>query len=123
MDENLKKYLDSKFEHVDQKFEGIDRKFADIDQKFERVNQKFEGINQKFEGINQKFEQVESRLVEKMRDTQTKLLRGFESFSAGQAIRLRKVEADQANLDLALRSRVDIVESRLLQIEFRRGIQ
>jgi hypothetical protein len=49
------------------------------------------------------------------------LLRGFESFSVGQNIRLRKVEADQSNLDTSLRGRMDVVESRLMQIELRLG--
>ncbi len=80
-------------------------------------------LDEKFAGIDRRFEQLELRLVEKMRDMQTELLRGFEAFSAGQTIRLRKVEADQSNLDLALRSRVDIVEARLTQIEFRLGNQ
>ena len=40
-------------------------------------------------------EGMENRLVEKMRDMQTELLRGFESFSAAQTIPLRKLEADQ----------------------------
>jgi hypothetical protein len=66
---------------------------------------------------------MEARLVEKMRDMQTELLRGFEAFSSGQTIRLRKVEADQSNLDTALRGRVDILESRLSQIELRLGKQ
>jgi hypothetical protein len=64
-----------------------------------------------------------SGLIEKMRDMQTELLRGFEAFSAGQTIRLRKVEADQSNLDASLRGRVDILESRLTQIEMRLGRQ
>ena len=34
------------------------------------------------------------RLVDKMRDMQTELLRGFAAFSEGPAIRLRKVEVD-----------------------------
>ncbi|MEO8049056.1 MAG: hypothetical protein ABI833_01455 [Acidobacteriota bacterium] len=37
---------------------------------------------------------MEARLTDKMRDRQTELLRGFASFSNGQTIRLRKVEAD-----------------------------
>jgi hypothetical protein len=37
-------------------------------------------------------ERLETRLVEKMRDIQTELLRGFASFSQAQTIRLRKVE-------------------------------
>ncbi len=71
----------------------------------------------------QALDALEHRLIEQMRDMQTELLRGFESFSAGQTIRLRKVEADQSNLDTALSGRVSVVEARLLQIELRLGKQ
>jgi hypothetical protein len=64
---------------------------------------------------------MEDRLVEKMRDMQTELLRGFSSFSEAQTIRLRKVEADQSNLDAALSGRVNVLEKRLLEIEIRLG--
>ena len=52
--------------------------------------------------LKQHLEAMESRLTEKVRDMQTELLRGFAAFSEGQNIRLRKVEADQSNLDAAL---------------------
>ena len=42
--------------------------------------------------LKQYLEAMEGRLVEKMRDMQTELLRGFATFSEGQTIRLRKVE-------------------------------
>ena len=75
--------------------------------------------------IKQQLDAMEARIVtslrEKMRDMQTELLRGFASFSSGQAIRLRKVEADQSNLDTALSGRVSVLESRLLEIELRLG--
>ena len=58
-------------------------------------------------------------LTEKMRDMQTEVLRAFESFAAGQNIRLRKLEADHSNLDAALTGRVEIVERRLFEIEKR----
>jgi hypothetical protein len=64
---------------------------------------------------------MEDRLVEKMGDMQTELLRGFASFSEAQTIRLRKVEADQSNLDAALSGRVNVLEKRLLEIEIRLG--
>jgi hypothetical protein len=66
-------------------------------------------------------EGMEDRLTERMRDMQTELLRGFEAFSAGQVLRVRKVEADQSNLNSALSGRVDVLESRMLQIELRLG--
>ena len=64
---------------------------------------------------------LEERLIEGMRDMQTELLRGFSAFSEGQTIRLRKVEADQSNLDAALSARVNVLEKRLLEIELRLG--
>jgi hypothetical protein len=68
-----------------------------------------------------KFADMENRLVEKMRDMQTELLRGFESFSHSQTIRLHKLEVDHSNLDISLRGRVDVLENRLMQIELRLG--
>ena len=71
----------------------------------------------------QYLEAMEGRLVDKMRDMQTELLRGFAAFSEGQTIRLRKVEVDQSNLDAALSGRLNVVEGRLRQIELRQGIE
>jgi hypothetical protein len=71
--------------------------------------------------LEARLEAMRDGLIEAMRRMQTELLRGFEAFSAGQTIRLRKVEADQSNLDTALSSRVSIVESRLHEIELRLG--
>src|ERR1700692_2433242 len=62
---------------------------------------------------------TEERLTEAMRDMKRELLRGFAAFSQGQTIRLRKVEADQSNLDAALSGRVNLLEQRLLEIELR----
>ena len=73
--------------------------------------------------LNEQLIGLENGLVEKMRDMQTELLRGFAAFSEGQTIRLRKVEVDQSNLDAALSGRVNIVEGRLRQIELRQGIE
>ena len=58
-------------------------------------------------------------LIEAMRDMQTEVLRAFESFAAGQQIRLRKLEADHSNLDAATSGRLAVLEQRLLQIEKR----
>lgn len=62
---------------------------------------------------------LEERLIEHMRGMQTELLRGFASFSAGQTIRMRKLEADQSNLSYALSGRIEVLEERLLEIEQR----
>jgi len=62
---------------------------------------------------------LKNELIEHMRGMQTELLRGFASFSAGFEIRMRKVEADQSNLDAALSGRVLVLEKRLREIEQR----
>jgi len=56
-----------------------------------------------------------------MRDMQSELLRGFAAHSGGITLRVRKVEADQSNLDAALSRRVEILEKRLGEIEQRLG--
>ena len=65
---------------------------------------------------------TEDHLVETMRGMQTELLRGFEAFSQVHTIRLRKVEIDQSNLDTSLSGRIQVLESRLLQIELKLGV-
>ncbi|MBV9303474.1 MAG: hypothetical protein JOY62_18415 [Acidobacteriaceae bacterium] len=42
---------------------------------------------------------LEEKLIETMRDMQTELLRGFAAHNTGLTVRMRKVEADQSNLD------------------------
>jgi len=66
---------------------------------------------------------IVEELTEVMRDMQSELLRGFQSFSTAQTIRLRKVEADQSNLDAALSGRVNVLEQRLLEIELKLGMR
>lgn len=71
--------------------------------------------------LKQYLEGMEARLVERMRDMQAELLRGFAAHAAGMVLRVRKVEADQSNLDAALSGRVEILEKRLGEIEQRLG--
>lgn len=56
-------------------------------------------------------------MAEVMRDMQTELLRGMSAHSGSFGLRMRKVEADQSNLDASLSGRVDILEKRLGEIE------
>jgi hypothetical protein len=78
------------------------------------------------EDLKQHLEAMEKRIVdsltEHMRDMQTELLRGFEAFSTGQTIRLRKLEAEHSLLDTSVSGRMDALETRLRQIEQRLGL-
>ncbi len=81
MDADLKAYLEMRFSGLETKFSGLETKFSGLETQ----------MNEKFAAIDVKFEDLENRLIERTRDMQTELLRGFESFSAGQTIRLRKL--------------------------------
>lgn len=61
--------------------------------------------------------------TEQMSHLETGLLRGFVAFPLRRPSRLRKVEADQSNLDTAPGIRLNIGEARLTQIELRLGQQ
>lgn len=66
--------------------------------------------------------EMEARLIETMRNMQTELLRGMAAHSAGMTLRMRKLEADQSNLDASVSGRVEILEKRLGEIEQRLGL-
>jgi hypothetical protein len=128
VDQELKSYLDGKFSAIngkadanDRRLDAIDGRFDAIDRRFDAIDGRLDAIDGRLDAMDGKFVELENRLIEKMRDMQTELLRGFESIASAQTIRLRKVEADQSNLDTSVRGRLDIVENRLLQIELRLG--
>jgi hypothetical protein len=73
--------------------------------------------------LAQQISNLEARMVEAMRDMQTELLRGFNAFSESYALRMRKLEADQSNLDAAMSGRMAVLERRLAEIEHRLGMQ
>ncbi len=64
-------------------------------------------------------EHVENALMERMRDMQTEILRGFGTWAENQSLRLNKLEADHHNLDTSATQRLANVEHRLLEIEKR----
>jgi hypothetical protein len=80
-----------------------------------------EELTARFDGIDARFQLLEEHLLEAMRDMQTELLRGMAAYSGSMTLRVRKVEADQSNLDAALSGRVEILEKRLGEIEQRLG--
>jgi hypothetical protein len=114
MDSELKQYLEGMESRLDKRLGHLDSRVGQLDQRMDRFDERMG----QFDNV---LEHFEARLVEKMRHMQTELLRGFASFSEAQTLRLRKVEADQSNLDLALSGRVSVLEKRLLEIELRLG--
>jgi len=72
--------------------------------------------------LGDRIEAAKVEMTEKMRDMQTELLKGFQAYSGPATLRMRKIEADQSNLDAAMSGRMDFMEQRLGQIEQRLGM-
>jgi hypothetical protein len=73
MDQELRAYLDERFERIDRRFEQVDRRFEQMDERFERVDRRFEQVDRRFEQVDRRFEGSEETarntliLVEDMR--------------------------------------------------------
>jgi replicative superfamily II helicase len=85
----------------------------------EELKARFDAIDVRFQKMEDNLLKMEDKLLEAMRDMQTELLRGFATHSAGMTLRVRKIEADQSNLDASLSGRVEVLEKRLGEIEQR----
>ena len=55
-------------------------------------------------------------VTEQIRDSRTEILRVFEKSQTGNTIRMRKLEANQSNLDTSTSMRLDHLEERLREI-------
>ena len=71
------------------------------------------------ERFEQRFAHFEDKLIEAMRDMQTELLRGFAAHNAGLTVRMRKLEADQNNLDASMSPRLAQLEQQVTEMNIR----
>jgi len=64
-------------------------------------------------------QQTVDQLTETMRDMQSEILRGLETFARGNFVRLHTLESNQSDMTL----RLAVIEERLLNLEMRRPPQ
>lgn len=132
MDAELKQYLeamegrlDTRQEamesRLDKRLDHVDGRLTSLDDRLTSLDGRLTSLDDRLTSLDDRVSHFDNLLTEKMRDMQTELLRGFAAMSEAQTIRLRKVEADQSNLDAALSGRVSVLEKRLLEIELRLG--
>jgi hypothetical protein len=62
---------------------------------------------------------MENRLSERIRDSQTEILKAFLPYQESQNLRLRTLEAKLSNTDTGITERMAILERRLAEIEKR----
>jgi hypothetical protein len=85
---------------------------ADLDALEQSLTSRFDGkldaLEQRLDG---KLDAIEQRIIEKtqefVRDNQTEILRAFARYSAGENVRLRRLQADHANLSTSSDQRFD----------------
>jgi hypothetical protein len=90
-----------------------------------RLGERIDDTNRRIDDTNRSMAAMEARLIDRIaetaRDMQTELLRGIAAYAESTSIRMRKLEADQSNLDAALSGRMAVMEKRLFEIEQRLG--
>jgi hypothetical protein len=64
-------------------------------------------------------QRIVDQLTETMRDMQSEILRGLETFARGNFVRLHTLESNQTDINL----RLAVIEERLLNLETRRPPQ
>ena len=63
IDEELKFYLDRKFEAVDRRFEAVEQRFEAVDRRFEAVDRRLEEVGKKFDDVRAEIEKSETNLL------------------------------------------------------------
>jgi hypothetical protein len=89
----------------------------DLSELESRIDARFKETDARLKDVDTHLKDMEARLVEKIRDSQTELLRGFERFQTANNIRMRKLEANVSNLDTSATMRLENLEERVLEIE------
>jgi hypothetical protein len=85
---------------------------ADLEQKFE---QKFEQVRGEIDQLRGEVNHGYADLAERISDTETRLLKAFYDFAQSHQKRMTEIELSETSM----RSRLDTIEDRVLQIEKR----
>ncbi len=81
-----------------------------------QLNAALETLEQR---LAQRISQLEEKLIAPMRDMQTELLRGFAANNTVLTVRMRKLEADQSNLDSSVSPRLALIEQQVTDMNVR----
>jgi hypothetical protein len=99
---------------------NIDKHFTLINARLDTLGQLISNVEARLgQSISIMFSEVEERLMERMQDMQTNILRDFSTWAESQTFRLCKLEVDHRTPDDTATQRLANVEHRLLEIEKR----
>jgi len=83
-----------------------------------------EGMEKRLrEYIDERTDNLEKRLREyideRTHDAETRIVRAFGSYQESAGVRMRKIEADVANINASANQQLDAMQSKLLDLETR----
>jgi hypothetical protein len=64
MDDELREFLNERFEAIDRRFAGMDQRFDAVDERFAAIDQRFETIDWRFADMDQRFATVDQQFGE-----------------------------------------------------------
>jgi hypothetical protein len=113
IDQELKTYLDGKFEAMEQR--SADN-LRTLDKRFVAIDQKFAAIDEKFMAMDEKFTAMEQRSLDNLRDMETKLLTAFHGWGRPMEVRVNGMTSVVMGFD----ERLALVEQRVSELERKR---
>lgn len=78
---------------------------------------KREVVSQIGEMMDTRFRQIDEQFTERLRDTETRLLKAFYQYQEHSEVRMRKMSADISNMDTASDLRLNNLERRVIELE------
>jgi len=85
-----------------------------MDVRFRQVDERFHQLDEDF---SQRMQKSDDRFTERLRDMETRLLKGFYDYQQHSDVRMRKMSADLSNMDTASELRLNNLERRLSELE------
>jgi predicted nuclease with TOPRIM domain len=86
--EDLKQYIDGRFNQVEDRFEKIDARFEQIDAKFGQIDAKFDQIDARFDKLDAKIDSLRTELIDGMNQQTETIVRHIDSLEHRHSARL-----------------------------------
>ena len=100
---------------VDKKIQEVDKKIQEVDKRIQELEAR---LIERHEQLRAEVNHGYSDLVERITDSETRLLKAFYNFAQSNSKRMTELEGNEA----AIRSRIGTIEDRLMEVERRLNI-
>jgi hypothetical protein len=118
MDADLTKFLEAMEgrlrEHVDERTQGL-REYVD-----ERTRTLRDDIREYIDERTRTLrDEIREYVDERTHDAETRIVRAFGAYQESAGVRMRKIEADVSNINSSTTQQLDVLQSKLLDLETR----